>query len=54
MKKTALIVLTLAATFYLGFAFKIITTKNNSSKMKRATGIGGVFFKCKDPQKITE
>lgn len=22
--------------------------------MKRVTGIGGIFFKCKDPQKITE
>lgn len=22
--------------------------------MKRATGIGGVFFKCKDPKKVTE
>ena len=22
--------------------------------MKRATGIGGIFFKCKDPKKMTE
>lgn len=22
--------------------------------MKKATGIGGVFFKCKDPKKVTE
>ncbi len=22
--------------------------------MKKATGIGGVFFKCKDPKKMTE
>lgn len=22
--------------------------------MKRVTGIGGIFFKCKDPQKVTE
>ena len=26
----------------------------NKSKMKKVTGIGGVFFKCKDPQKMTE
>ena len=26
----------------------------NNSKMKKVTGIGGVFFKCKDPQKMTE
>ena len=23
-------------------------------KMKKVTGIGGVFFKCKDPKKVTE
>lgn len=55
MKKTILITLTLATTFCLGFAFKTITTtSNNGNKMKKVTGIGGVFFKCKDPKKITE
>jgi predicted enzyme related to lactoylglutathione lyase len=55
MKKQILITLILATTFCLGFAFKTITTpKNNNNKMKRVTGIGGVFFKCKDPKKITE
>ena len=53
MKKTILITLTLATTFLLGFAFKSVTT-NKDSKMKRVTGIGGVFFKCKDPKKTTE
>jgi hypothetical protein len=53
MKKTILIALILATTFCLGFAFKTITTTNNN-KMKRVTGIGGVFFKCKDPKKTTE
>jgi predicted enzyme related to lactoylglutathione lyase len=47
--------LILATTFCLGFAFKTITTTtNNTNKMKRVTGIGGVFFKSKDPKKITE
>jgi predicted enzyme related to lactoylglutathione lyase len=55
MKKIILITLTLAVTFCLGFAFKTITTKsNNNNKMKKVTGIGGVFFKCKDPKKVTE
>lgn len=55
MKKTILITLTLVTTFCLGFAYKSITpTKNNHNKMKRVTGIGGVFFKCKDPKKVTE
>lgn len=42
-------------TFCLGFAFKTMTTDNKiSNNMKKATGIGGVFFKCKDPKKMTE
>ena len=54
MKKTILITLAFATTFFLGFAFKTITTNDKSNKMKKVTGIGGVFFKCKDPKKITE
>jgi predicted enzyme related to lactoylglutathione lyase len=54
MKRTILITLTLATTFFLGFAFKSVTTINKDSKMKKVTGIGGVFFKCKDPKAATE
>src|SRR4051812_30518684 len=55
MKRTFLITLTLAISFSLGFAFSKITSgTNNSKKMKRVTGIGGVFFKCEDPKKMTE
>jgi predicted enzyme related to lactoylglutathione lyase len=55
MKKTIFITLTFATTFFLGFAFKTITTTTkNNYKMKRVTGIGGIFFKCKDPKKVTE
>lgn len=56
MKKPILIALTLATTFFLGFIIKSITSKTNSNnnKMKRVTGIGGIFFKCKDPKKMTE
>jgi predicted enzyme related to lactoylglutathione lyase len=55
MKKTSLVILVIAASFLSGFAFKtIITNQNkNTTKMKKVTGIGGVFFKCKDPKKIT-
>lgn len=28
--------------------------ENPEKKIKRVTGIGGVFFKCKDPKKVTE
>ncbi|MDD4645773.1 MAG: VOC family protein [Bacteroidales bacterium] len=52
--KKILAILILTATFCLGFSFNSIMTINNNNKMKKVTGIGGVFFKCKDPEKITE
>jgi predicted enzyme related to lactoylglutathione lyase len=54
MKKSIVITLALATTFYLGFAFKTSITKNNTNNMKKVTGIGGIFFKCKDPNKMRE
>lgn len=56
MKRTVLTVLVLVITFCIGFVFNIFTlsTNNNYSKMKRVTGIGGIFFKCKDPKKVKE
>lgn len=48
--------LALAASFCFGFAFKSITANitNDNTNIKRVTGIGGIFFKCKDPGKIRE
>ena len=57
MKKITLIIIALATSFCFGFAFKSIisdTNKNNNLKMKRVTSIGGIFFKCKDPNKMKE
>ena len=56
MKKTIIITLILAATFGLGFAFNNIVSikSNNKENIKKATGIGGIFFKCKDPHKMNE
>jgi predicted enzyme related to lactoylglutathione lyase len=54
MKKTFLILLTLCTTFFLGYAFKSITTTTAPPIMKRVTGIGGIFFKCKDPKKLRD
>ena len=55
MKKTSLIVLVIAASFLSGFAFKTIMANQNkeTAKIKKVTGIGGIFFKCKDPKKMT-
>jgi len=56
MKKSTLLILTIAASFCFGFAFNTIITKqpNTQTKMKKVTGIGGIFFKCKDPKKMKE
>lgn len=56
MKKRALLILVIAAAFLSGFALKTIISPQHkqTTTMKKVTGIGGVFFKCKDPKKITE
>lgn len=57
MSKTSILILGLVTSFCLGFAFRTIVVKQNNSntaKMKKVTGIGGIFFKCKDPKKLKE
>lgn len=56
MKKTAFAILIVAASFLSGFAFKTMLTKQHTEgqERKKVTGIGGIFFKCKDPKKLKE
>ena len=56
MKKKILFTLILVTTFALGFAFKSFITKINTGQpsQKKATGIGGIFFKCDNPGKMRE
>jgi predicted enzyme related to lactoylglutathione lyase len=56
MKKKILLFLSLIATFALGYAFRSYSPipENGNPVMKRVTGIGGIFFKCKDPNKMKE
>lgn len=56
MKRKSLIILAIAASFCFGFAFKAIIANNlnNEERMKKVTGIGGIFFKCKEPKKVRE
>ncbi len=55
MKKTFLIILIIATSFLSGFAFKTIISKQSSEpERKKVTGIGGIFFKCKDPKTLKE
>lgn len=35
-------------------ASKIINSISNTYTMKKVTGIGGIFFKCKNPDKVKE
>lgn len=54
MKKSLLLFIAFTTTFCFGIAFKTFITTHNIHKMKKVTGIGGIFFKCKDPKKMTE
>lgn len=56
MKKISLLILVIATSFCLGFAFKTIISKQSKGKeiTKKVTGIGGIFFKCKNPNKMKE
>jgi hypothetical protein len=54
MKRISLTITLVAAAFLSGFAFRTIISNKKNIKMKKVTGIGGVFFKCKDPKAINE
>lgn len=52
MRKTVILIL-LSSTF--GFTLnELIHRVNTSEKTKKVTGIGGIFFKCKDPKALRE
>ncbi|HEY6162625.1 MAG TPA: VOC family protein [Bacteroidia bacterium] len=52
MKRNILITCALAAAFAFGYAFNSFTTKHFEDKPGRVHGVGGIFFKCKDPKKV--
>jgi predicted enzyme related to lactoylglutathione lyase len=55
MKTKIFLTFAFIATFFLGFAFKSVTTQNSKAmNLKKVTGIGGIFFKCKDPKAVRE
>jgi predicted enzyme related to lactoylglutathione lyase len=55
MKKASLIAVLITASFLSGFAFKTMISKQATHPTtKKVTGIGGIFFKCKDPGKLKE
>lgn len=56
MKRTFITLLLISTSFLVGFAFNSVIANNKTEQtpMKKVTGIGGVFFKCKDPKAMNE
>lgn len=55
MKTRILLIFVMVASFLLGFGFKtFISGDQNIIGLKKVTGVGGIFFKCKDPGKLRE
>ena len=55
MKKTILIILVVGVSFASGYACKTMMSQPDKPyEFKKVTGIGGIFFKCKDPKKLKE
>ncbi len=56
MQKKLLITLAFIVTFGLGFGLNSLVTRatGDQPSLKRVTGIGGIFFKCKEPAKMRE
>jgi len=50
MKNTILIAFALVAAFGLGFYVR----SESDSKEAKVVGVGGIFFKCKEPKKVKE
>lgn len=55
MSKKLLITLSFLGTFALGFALSSFLIKDHeNTKTAKVTGIGGIFFKCKDAKAVRE
>ena len=55
MTKQTLISAAIVASFCTGFTVKTMLTQQvEHPQLKKVTGIGGIFFKCKDPGKMKE
>jgi predicted enzyme related to lactoylglutathione lyase len=56
MKKSTLIITVTVSSFLSGFAFRSFLADGSvkQNTYKKVTGIGGIFFKCKDPAKLRD
>jgi predicted enzyme related to lactoylglutathione lyase len=54
-RRVTVTALLIATSFLSGFAFNtILSLQKETLQMNKVTGIGGIFFKCKDPKKMKE
>jgi predicted enzyme related to lactoylglutathione lyase len=56
MKKYLLLTFAVLISFCFGFGVKsfMVDSSSKNNDFKKVTGIGGIFFKCKDPKKMRE
>jgi predicted enzyme related to lactoylglutathione lyase len=56
MKKALFTSIVIIISFCLGYGYKsfIANQTNQLTISKKVTGIGGIFFKCKEPKKVRE
>ena len=56
MRNTSLIIVVTTASFCVGFVTKTLISKRSNAEptVGKVTGIGGIFFKCKDPKAMRE
>lgn len=56
MKPSPTLIISIALSFCFSFAFKAAIQPNadHPAELKKVTGIGGIFFKCKDHGKLRE
>lgn len=56
MKRVFLINFVIVASFVSGFALNafLVKQEHETEKLRKVTGIGGVFFKCKNPGKMRD
>ena len=52
--KKALFILATIASFGMGYAFCKMTAVPQATTYRKVTGLGGIFFKCQNPQKLRE
>jgi len=56
MKKTLFLLTLVLASIGFGFGLKtyLVNSTAEGTELKRVTGIGGIFFKCKNPKQVRE